>query len=114
VINVSHLAEQIVARFGDGSRVGMRSTGRTKPSRSRPRAASRWRARCWAEPFPAGECGHLVRLRISRSCADSTWAGASRTWCSSESGPASRGDFHLENGIVGNAPSPRYTYAALR
>ena len=114
VINVSHLAEQIVARFGDGAQAGigiawsreaepLETAGGIAQARALIGAAPFLlvNADIWCDfdfsrlrDFPLGpRLAHLVLVPNPR------WHPA--------------GDFTLERGLVGNAASPRYTYAGI-
>ena len=114
VINVSHLAESITARFGDGAGYGLRID--------------------WShEAEPLETAGGIAQARTLLGEAPFLLVNAD-IWCEFEfSGlrgfglggrlahlvlvpnppqhPA--GDFSLDRGLVGNASSPRYTYAGI-
>ena len=114
VINVSHLAEQIVARFGDGAQAGI-AIAWSREAEPLETAGGIAQARAllgqapfllvnadiWCEfdfsrlrDFPLGpRLAHLVLV------PNPTWHPA--------------GDFTLERGLVGNAAAPRYTYAGI-
>ena len=113
VINVSHLADSILARFGDGAH-GVRVA--------------------WSrEPEPLETAGGIAQARALLGPAPFLLVNAD-VWCEYDFArlkdldlgarlshlvlvpnppqhPA--GDFTLERGVVGNAPSPRYTYAGI-
>ncbi len=114
VINVSHLAEQITERFGDGSRQGLRID--------------------WSrETEPLETAGGIAQARTLLGPAPFLLLNAD-IWCDFDFArlhdfelgkrlahlvlvpnppqhPA--GDFTLDGGIIGNAPAPRYTYAGI-
>jgi MurNAc alpha-1-phosphate uridylyltransferase len=113
VINVSHLAEQIVTRFGDGA-YGVRI---------------RWSR----EAEPLETAGGIAYARSLLGQAPFLLLNAD-IWCDFEFARLNRpmqgrllshlvlvpnppwhpaGDFTLELGVVGNAPAPRYTYAGI-
>jgi MurNAc alpha-1-phosphate uridylyltransferase len=114
VINVSHLAEKITAHFGDGSRFGMRIE--------------------WSrEVEPLETAGGIAQARMLLGPAPFLLLNAD-IWCDYDfshlrgfaldtrlahlvlvPNPSQHpaGDFSLVRGIVGNAPSPRYTYAGI-
>jgi len=113
VINVSHLAEQIVQRFGESAH-GI---------------AIDWSR----EPEPLETAGGIAQARALLGDAPFLLVNAD-IWCDFDfSGlqafplgkrlahlvlvpnPAwhPAGDFSLERGLVGNAPAPRYTYAGI-
>ena len=114
VINVSHLARKITERFGDGSCVGMHIDWSHEPAPLETAGGiALARALLGPEPFL------LVNSDIWCDFAFSTLRGLDLGNRLShlvlvpnpEQHPA--GDFTLHNGIVGNAPSPRYTYAGI-
>jgi len=114
VINVSHLAEKITAHIGDGSRFGMRID--------------------WSrEVEPLETAGGIAQARTLLGSAPFLLLNAD-IWCDYDFShlrgfalgkrlahlvlvpnppqhPA--GDFSLARGIIGDAPSPRYTYAGI-
>jgi MurNAc alpha-1-phosphate uridylyltransferase len=114
VVNVSHLAEQIVARFGDGAHAGI--------------------GIAWSrEAEPLETAGGIAQARALLGEAPFLLVNAD-VWCDFDLsrlrdfplGPRlahlvlvpnppwhPAGDFTLERGLVGNAPSPRYTYAGI-
>ena len=114
VINVSHLAQKITDRYGDGVRTGM---------------AIEWSH----EAAPLETAGGIAQARKLLG-AESFLLVNSDIWCdyefsklrgfdlggrlshlvlvpNPEQHPA--GDFTLVDGIVGNAAAPRYTYAGI-
>jgi len=114
VVNVSHLGEQIVARFGDGAQAGigidwsreaepLETAGGIAQARALLGEAPFLlvNADIWCDfdfarlrDFPLGpRLAHLVLV------PNPPWHPA--------------GDFTLERGLAGNAPSPRYTYAGI-
>jgi len=114
VINVSHLAGKITGRFGDGGSVGMRIDWSHEPAPLETAGGiALARALLGPEPFL------LVNADIWCDFAFSKLAGFDLGGRlahlvlvpNPEQHPA--GDFTLANGIVGNAPSPRYTYAGI-
>jgi MurNAc alpha-1-phosphate uridylyltransferase len=113
VINVSHLADKILARFGDGAH-GVRIT--------------------WSrEAEPLETAGGIAQARALLGTTPFLLVNAD-IWCDYdfarlkgvELGPQlshlvlvpnppqhPTGDFTLDHGVVGNAPAPRYTYAGI-
>jgi len=113
VINVSHLADQILARFGDGAH-GVRIA--------------------WSrEAEPLETAGGIAKARPLLGEAPFLLLNAD-IWCDFEFSRLKNlllqdrlshlvlvpnppwhlaGDFTLERGMVGNAPAPRYTYAGI-
>ena len=114
VINVSHLASEIMRRFGDGAEHGL---------------ALRWSQ----EPQPLETAGGIAQARALLGAAPFLLVNADIWYdydLSALSGvdlgarlahlvlipnPAHNpsGDFSLEAGRVGNDPAPRYTYAGI-
>ena len=114
VINVSHLAEKITARFGDGSRDGMHID--------------------WSrEAAPLETAGGIAQARALLGPGSFLLLNAD-IWCDYDfsrlrgvdlgrrlshlvlvPNPPQHpgGDFSLGNGVVGNGPAPRYTYAGI-
>jgi MurNAc alpha-1-phosphate uridylyltransferase len=114
VINVSHLAEKITARFGDGTRYRMKID--------------------WShETEPLETAGGIALARTLLGPAPFLLVNAD-IWCDYDFSPLREfalgarlahlvlvpnppqhpaGDFSLEGGVIGNAPSPRYTYAGI-
>jgi len=114
VINVSHLAGKITARFGDGRREGMRIdwSHEDEPLETAGGIAQA-RALLGPEPFL------LVNADIWCDYAFSMLRGfdlgkhLSHLVLVPNPPQHPVGDFSLENSIVGNAAAPRYTYAGI-
>ena len=114
VINVSHLADQIVDALGDGARYGLRIA---------------WSRE--AEPLEtAGGIANAVPLlgsapfllvngdiycELDLSALSHSRIGESLAHLVLIPNPAHNptGDFTLDEGLVGNAPAPRYTYSGI-
>ena len=114
VINVSHLAEKIIARFGDGSRAGMRiDWSRESEPLETAGGIAQARALLGPEPFL------LVNADIWCDYGFETLRGfdlgkrLSHLVLVPNPPQHPAGDFSIENGVVGNAASPRYTYAGI-
>ena len=114
VINVSHLAQMIVARFGDGRRLGMtiewsheetplETAGGIAQARELlgPDPFLLVNADIWCDYAFSGLRGLDLGRRLSHLVLVPN----------PPQHPA--GDFSLENNIVGNAASPRYTYTGI-
>jgi MurNAc alpha-1-phosphate uridylyltransferase len=114
VINVSHLAEKIVARFGDGSREGLRIEW-SHEAAPLETAGGIAQARPLLGPAPF----LLVNADIWCDYAFSRLRGfdlgkhLSHLVLVPNPPQHAAGDFSLDNSVVGNAPSPRYTYAGI-
>ena len=114
VINVSHLAEKITAHIGDGSRFGMRIdwSGEVEPLET---AGGIAQARTLLGPAPFlllnadiwcdYDFSHLRGFALGERLAHLVLVP------NPPQHPA--GDFSLARGIIGDAPSPRYTYAGI-
>jgi MurNAc alpha-1-phosphate uridylyltransferase len=114
VINVSHLAQVIVARFGDGGNLGMKIdwSHEAAPLETAGGIAQARgllghdpfllvNADIWCDYAFSGLRGFDLGTRLSHLVLVPN----------PPQHPA--GDFSLKNGIVGNAASPRYTYAGI-
>jgi MurNAc alpha-1-phosphate uridylyltransferase len=114
VLNVSHLAEAIVERLGDGARFGVR----LRYSREvEPLETAGGIAR--ALPL-LGEAPFLlvnadVYCEVGFAALGARQLGARRAHLVLVPNPPHRpqGDFSLSGGVVGNAGEPRYTYAGV-
>jgi MurNAc alpha-1-phosphate uridylyltransferase len=114
VINVSHLAEQIVAHVGDGARYGLRVawSGEAEPLETAGGIAQA-RALLGEDPFLLVnsdiyceyDFSSLQGLALKKNMAHIVLVP----------NPAHHpgGDFTLEAGMVGNGAAPRYTYAGI-
>jgi len=114
VINVSHFAEKIIARFGDGSREGLRiEWSREAAPLETAGGIAQARALLGPEPFL------LVNADIWCDYALATLHGfdlgkrLSHLVLVPNPPQHPAGDFSLENAAVGNSLSPRYTYAGI-
>jgi len=114
VINVSHLAEQIVARFGDGAQAGIRiDWSREAEPLETAGGIAQARALLGAEPFLLVNAdiwcdvdfSSLMNVQLGRRLSHLVLV-PNPPW-------HPKGDFSLESGVIGNAPSPRYTYAGI-
>ncbi|MEA3194097.1 MAG: N-acetyl-alpha-D-muramate 1-phosphate uridylyltransferase [Betaproteobacteria bacterium] len=114
VINVSHLGERIVERLGDGAGYGVRIAFSREPQPLETAGGMAMaRTLLGAEPFLVvnGDVYCEVDLsRLMRVTLDERLAHLVLV-----PNPAHHlaGDFTLDAGKVGNAASPRYTYAGI-
>jgi MurNAc alpha-1-phosphate uridylyltransferase len=114
VINVSHLAEQIVAAVGDGRRYGMRIvySREAEPLETAGGIATA-RALLGPEPFLLvnGDiyCEYDFRNLLGRDLK----ADLAHLVLIPNPPHHPQGDFTLDDGFVGNAPAPRYTYSGI-
>ncbi len=114
VINVSHFAEKIMARFGDGSRDGLRIDW-SHEAAPLETAGGIAQARTLLGPEPFLLVNADIWCDYAFSALRRFDLGARLSHLVLVPNPPQHpaGDFSLENGIVGNAPSPRYTYAGI-
>jgi MurNAc alpha-1-phosphate uridylyltransferase len=114
VINVSHLAEQIVARFGDGAQQGIRiDWSREAEPLETAGGIAQARTLLGAEPFLLVNAdiwcdfdfSSLMNFQLEKRLSHLVLV-PNPPW-------HPKGDFSLERGVIGNAPSPRYTYAGI-
>jgi N-acetyl-alpha-D-muramate 1-phosphate uridylyltransferase len=114
VINVSHLGDRIVERIGDGSRYGLR----VSYSRERERLETAGGI-ANALPLLGPEAFLLVNADVYCECDFSRLMklqlGERLAHLVLLPNPThkAKGDFSLRDGVVGEAPSPSYTYAGV-
>jgi len=114
VINVSHLAELIVARFGDGSREGMRiDWSRENAPLETAGGIAQARALLGPEPFLLVNADIWCDYEYSRLRGFELGARLSHLVLVPNPPQHPAGDFTLASGVVGNGPPPRYTYAGI-
>jgi len=114
VINVSHLAERIVERVGDGARYGLRIAYSREPQPLETAGGlAQARALLGDEPFLLVNSDVYCELEFEKllrlSLADRL--GHLVLVPNPPYHPA--GDFTLDHGRVGNGAGPRYTYAGV-
>ena len=114
VINVSHLAEKIVARFGDGSREGIRIewSHEAAPLETAGGIAQA-RPLLGPAPFLLVNADIWCDYTFSRLRGFNLGKHLSHLVLVPNPPQHTAGDFSLDNSVVGNAPSPRYTYAGI-
>ncbi len=114
VINVSHLAEAVIARVGDGSAYGLRiAWSREAEPLETAGGIAYARALLGPQPFVLVngdvyadyDFGRLAALELGTRLAHLVLVP----------NPAHRphGDFSLVDGVLGNAAAPRYTYSGI-
>lgn len=114
VINVSHLAGQIVEAIGDGARYGVRIAWSREPEPLETAGGiAQARELLGTEPFLLVngdiycelDFSSLLKIRLENSLAHLVLIP----------NPAhhAQGDFTLASSIVGNQPVPRYTYSGI-
>jgi MurNAc alpha-1-phosphate uridylyltransferase len=114
VINVSHLADQIVEALGDGARYGVRIAWSREPEPLETAGGiANARRLLGAAPFLLVngdiyceyDFSSLLNIRLEDSLAHLVLI---------PNPPYHpKGDFTLERGMVGNEPAPRYTYSGI-
>jgi len=114
VVNVSHLAERIAERFGDGSRYALeiawsREDDRLETAGGIPHA----RAFLGASPFVLVNADIWCDYDLARLRGRALDAHLAHLVLVPNPPHRPDGDFSLEAGSVGNAPAPRYTYAGI-
>lgn len=114
VINVSHLAELIVERFGDGRSEGMRiDWSREVAPLETAGGIAHARALLGPDPFLLVNSDIWCDYEFSRLRGLDLGARLSHLVLVPNPPQHPAGDFTLEDGVVGNGPSPRYTYAGI-
>jgi MurNAc alpha-1-phosphate uridylyltransferase len=114
VINVSHLAERIVERIGDGSAYGLHiSYSREAEPLETAGGIAKALGLLGSAPFLLLNADVYSEYEISRLLGLAL--GARRAHLVLVPNPPHRpaGDFTLEAGMVGNGAAPRYTYAGI-
>ena len=117
VVNVSHLAEQIVARFGDGAREGIRiEWSREAEPLETAGGIAQARALLGAEPFLLVNADVWCDYDFSRLRDFPLDARLAHLVLVPNPSFHPAGDFTLERGRLGNGPGrldTRYTYAGI-
>ena len=114
VINVSHLAEQIVAHVGDGARYGMRVawSRETEPLETAGGIANA-RALLGEAPFLLVNSDIYCEVDFSPLKSLPLRGNLAHIVLVPNPPHHPEGDFTLESGMVGNGAAPRYTYAGV-
>jgi len=114
VINVSHLADQIMTRFGDGGRHGIRiDWSREAAPLETAGGIAQARELLGAEPFLLVSSDIWCDFDFSRLRRHDLGHHLSHLLLVPNPPHHPAGDFTLARGLVGNAPAPRYTYAGI-
>ena len=114
VINVSHLAEQIVARFGNGAQAGIRiDWSREAEPLETAGGIAQARALLGPEPFLLVNADIWCDFDFSRLRDFRLDARLAHLVLVPNPSFHRAGDFTLERGMIGNGPTPRYTYAGI-
>ena len=114
VINVSHLAGQVVAHVGDGGRYGMRVawSHEAEPLETAGGIANA-RALLGEAPFLLVNSDIYCEYDFSRLKGVSLKTALAHLVLVPNPAHHAAGDFTLESGMVGNGAAPRYTYAGV-
>ena len=114
VINVSHLAERIVARLGDGSAFGLaiRYSHEEVPLETAGGLA-RARALLGNAPFLLVNADIYCDYEFARLRGRALGAALAHLVLVPNPAHRAAGDFSLADGLVGNAGPSRYTYAGI-
>jgi N-acetyl-alpha-D-muramate 1-phosphate uridylyltransferase len=114
VINVCYLAEQIIARFGDGSREGMHvEWSREDSALETAGGIAQARSLLGPEPFLLVNADIWCDYAFSRLRGFDLGSRLSHLVLVPNPPHHPAGDFSIDDGVVGNAASPRYTYAGI-
>jgi len=114
VINVSHLAEQITARFGDGSSDGLHiEWSREDAPLETAGGIAHARALLGPEQFLLVNADIWCDYPFSKLRGFDLGNRLSHLVLVPNPPQHPAGDFSLANSIVGNLPAPRYTYAGI-
>ncbi|HZM33207.1 MAG TPA: nucleotidyltransferase family protein [Burkholderiales bacterium] len=114
VINVSHLAGRIVEALGDGERYGVRiAWSREAEPLETAGGIANALPLLGSGPFLLVNGDIYCEYDFSRLQAHDLGANLARLVLIANPPHNPKGDFTLDEGIVGNAPSPRYTYSGI-
>jgi len=114
VVNVSHLGEKIVERLGDGAAYGLRvAFSREAQPLETAGGMALARALLGAEPFLLVNGDVYCEVDFSRLRGVALGERLAHLVLVPNPAHHPAGDFTLDAGKVGNAPSPRYTYAGV-
>jgi N-acetyl-alpha-D-muramate 1-phosphate uridylyltransferase len=114
VINVSHLADQVVQHVGDGSRYGLRvAWSREAEPLETAGGIANARALLGEAPFLLVNSDIYCDYDFSALKAAKLQASLARIVLVPNPAHHPEGDFTLDEGLVGNGSAPRYTYAGV-
>ena len=114
VINVSHLGEQIVARLGDGAEWGVRiAVSREAEPLETAGGLALARKLLGEEPFLVVNGDVYCEVDLSRLLRLALGGRLAHLVLVPNPAHHPAGDFTLDANRVGNAPTPRYTYAGI-
>jgi MurNAc alpha-1-phosphate uridylyltransferase len=114
VINVSHLADLIVERFGDGKRYGLEiAWSRETEALETAGGIAHARALLGPEPFLLVNADIYTDYDFARLRGRALYGKLAHLVLVPRPAHRADGDFSLEGERVGNAAEPRYTYAGV-
>ena len=114
VMNVSHLADQIVERIGDGSRFGLRiAYSREAEPLETAGGIAHARALLGERPFLLVNADVYCEIDFARLLAFSLGERLAHLMLVPNPAHRAGGDFTLEQDMVGNGSGARYTYAGI-
>ena len=114
VINVSHLAERVVARLGDGSAFGLAIRySREEVPLETAGGLARARALLGDAPFLLVNADVFCDYDFARLRDRALGAALAHLVLAPNPQHHAAGDFSLADGRVGNGGAPRYTYAGI-
>jgi MurNAc alpha-1-phosphate uridylyltransferase len=114
VVNVSHLAEQIVERIGDGSSFGLRIaySREAQPLETAGGIANALHL-LGAEPFLLVNADIYCEFELARLRGFALGERLAHLVLVPNPPHRAAGDFSLRDGVVGSGGEPRYTYAGV-
>ena len=114
VINVSHLAGQIIERIGDGSRFGVRITySREAEPLETAGGIAHARALLGEAPFLLVNADVYCEIDFARLLAFDLGGRLAHLMLVPNPAHRAGGDFTLEQDLVGNGSGTRYTYSGV-
>jgi MurNAc alpha-1-phosphate uridylyltransferase len=114
VINVSHLAERIVEGLGGGERFGLRLTySRERQPLETAGGIAHARALLGEAPFLLVNADIYCEFDFAALRRISLAARLAHLVLVPNPPHRSGGDFTLDDGMIGDGPAPRYTYAGI-
>jgi len=114
VINVSHLAEQILERIGDGARYGLHIAYSREPQPLETAGGlAQARALLGDEPFLLVNSDIYCEINLEKLLKHSLADRLGHLVLVPNPPYHPAGDFTLDHGLIGNGAGPRYTYAGV-
>jgi len=114
VINVSHLADAIIARVGNGSEFGLRvAWSREDEPLETAGGLAHAQALLGGDAFLLVNADIYVEYDFARLRGHALGNGLAHLVLVPNPAHRTGGDFSLHDGLVGNAAAPRYTYSGI-